>query len=174
MQYDNAEAGRIAAAHLFALGHRRVIYVDVLAPSPARAARVTAAAELIRKVGGSFQSIQTGSDAWGVPECVRLLQSPDRPTAAICVLRVTAEQMAAAAEQIGLDVPRSMSVLCLGNVETVATRTSFTHVSFDHDAMGVKAFERLLTIESGEEPRVTLVPVRLVDHGTTAPPAEQA
>ncbi len=171
--FDNVEAGRLAAAHLLALGHRRIIFADPLPPSPARLVRAEEAADLTRKTGGTFRYVHGPEFGWGVPECVRLLQAPDRPTAVMCGAGHNAVAMAAAAAQLGLNVPRDVSLIAMGNIRTAQAEKPFTHLCFDHVAMGTKALDLLLEIEPGMSPRKVLIPVRLADFATTAPPPSE-
>ncbi len=173
VNHDNREAGRLPAAHLLRLGHRRIVLVDPLMPSPERTVRANAMAELVRQAGGTFRYLQGPDFTWGVPPCVALLQAPERPTAVVCGDQSTAIDMAKAASSLGMSVPGDISILCKGSINPEQKSGSFTNVEFDEYALGAGAFDLFLGSEPGKEPRQVIIPVRLHDRGTTAPPREQ-
>ncbi len=171
VNFDNAEAGRLAAGHLLTLGHRRIVFADPLPPIPARAARVAGAADMVRRLGGEFRDVHGPEMAWGIPACLEILRRPDRPSAVICGSTETATNMAAAAAELGLSIPRDLSLVRMGVLKNDTSHDLHTFVPFDHASLGKIALDLLLETEPGMTPRTVLVPVRLIDHGTTAPPA---
>ncbi len=170
INYDNREAGRMAAAHLLRLGHRNILLADPIPADPPRTARREGVAELVRQAGGTFRERRAPDFTWGSPPCVEVLRAPDRPTAVICGAHGVDAAMATAAASLGLSVPGDLSVLCLDNIFVVRESEMYTHTVFDQTALGAGALELLLDSTPGEEPRSVLVPVRLDDRQTTAPP----
>jgi LacI family transcriptional regulator len=172
INYDNREAGRLAAAHLLKQGHRRIVLVDPLPLTPNRVVRAEGAADLVRQTGGSFRHLHDPDFGWNVPPCVALLQEPDRPTALICGSWTTAFDMVAAATSLGLTIPGDISLMHFGGRPDIRRMFSFTNIEFNETAMGVGAFDLLLNSAPGQEPQRVLVPVKLMDRGTTAPPKQ--
>lgn len=170
--HDDREAGRMAAAHLLKLGHRRILLVDAILPDPIRTARIDAAAELVRQSGGLCRERVAPDFKWGVPACVEALKE-DRPTAVITCAHVTAVHMSLAAASLGLKAPRDLSILCISNIKVLNDSEIFTHVRFDETALGAGALELLLESTPSEGPRRRIIPVRFVDRGTTAPPPSE-
>lgn len=168
--HDNREAGRLAAAHLLKLGHRRIAFVDPIPPSPARNLRAEAAGEMVRLFGGVFRHAHYPEHNWGLSCNVALLSGPDRPTAAIGVAHKTCFELAAAAGSLRMSVPRDLSLVCMGSIPLDRQEEPFTNIAFDLSALGTMALEMLLATEPGKELQKKLVPVRLEDRGTTAPP----
>lgn len=171
--FDDFEAGRLAAAHLLNLGHRRIAFVDPLPSDPIRTARSNGVAELVRRTGGWFHEKRAPDFGWGVPACIDLLRPPDRPTAIVCGVSFTALDMAKAAESLGLSVPGDLSLVSMGNQGFSKRWKTYTHIAFDEEALGSQALDLLLDSTPGGEPRRARVPVQFVDRGTTAPPGEQ-
>ncbi len=173
INYDNREAGRLAAAHLLRLGHRSITLADPMVPSPERAVRIDAAAELVRQTGGAFRRFTEPDFTWGVPACVALLRTPEPSTGFICGGQSTAIDMATAARSLGLSVPGDISILSMGNINATRRSESFTSIHFDEAALGAGALDLLLEGEPGRDPRHVLVPVQLDDRDTTAPPGRK-
>jgi LacI family transcriptional regulator len=170
INYDNRGVGHLAAGHLLMLGHRRIALVDPLMPFSTRTVRTEAAIDLVRRNGGSFRDLHGPDFGWKAPPCVALLREPDRPTGVICSSQNTALDMAEAAKSLGMNVPGDVSILCLGNLVHRQEQNLFTNIEFDPAALGAGAFDLLLESTTGGEPRNVLVPVRLIDRGSTAPP----
>lgn len=167
--YDDHEAGRMAAAHLLKLGHRRILLVDPLAPDPARIARRNGVAELVQQSGGVYRERIAPNFTWGEPPCVAALQE-DRPTAVISSEFGAAISMARAATSLGLRIPHDLSIVCIGNTSARDANEDFTFVRFDEPALGAAALELVLESAPSEEPRRRFVPVHFRDKGSTAPP----
>jgi DNA-binding LacI/PurR family transcriptional regulator len=173
VNHDNREAGRLSAAHLIRLGHRRILYADPIVPSAIRSMRIEGAAEIARAAGAAFQCVRNPELGWGARACAPLLARPDRPTAAICSTRQTSLEMKTAAESLGLSVPRDLSLVHMdGSQFSMEEEEFITCIVFDGPGLGAMALRLLLELEPGMNPRALLVPVRLADRGSTAPPPE--
>lgn len=168
VNHDNREGGRVAAAHLLKLGHRRIFVADPLAVSVIRNMRAEGAGDLVRQAGGTFQYVHGPEFGWGVAACVKVLDRPNRPTGIITGNHQTAADFKEAAQSLGLTVPRDLSLICMSSV-TQTSAAPCTQIGFDTPGLGIAALNLVLNSTPGEEPRRVLVPPRFADHGSTAP-----
>jgi LacI family transcriptional regulator len=124
---DDLEAGQQATRHLLEIGHRRIAYVDLIAPRADDPTQHYSRRD--RRDGYRAAMAQAGLEArvWGVDElnldevdsCVELLSSPDRPTAVISYASWATEPIAYAALMLGLQIPNDLSVLGFGPEQTL-------------------------------------------------------
>ncbi|SNT48225.1 LacI family transcriptional regulator [Asanoa hainanensis] len=175
---NNWNGGLLAARHLLELGHRRIAVIsgpqDVLC-SRARVAGFRSAhdevgvavdPELVRY--GNFAAY-SGND-----HGLELLRRPDRPTAVFAGSDIQAMGVLRAARQLGLDVPRDLSVVGYDNLP-VATwiGPALTTVNQPLREMAGTATRMLLELARGEEPatsRIDLVTELVVRESTAAAP----
>jgi DNA-binding LacI/PurR family transcriptional regulator len=118
---DNVEAGRLAAAHLLDLGHRRigiVVGIEGLATSDDRHAgylRAHAergiAVDPALKVAGDFDQ-QTAHD-----HARELLSRPDRPTAIMAISNMMSVGALFAVRELKLRVPEDISLVGIDDLE---------------------------------------------------------
>ncbi|MFF9813164.1 LacI family DNA-binding transcriptional regulator [Streptomyces sp. NPDC014006] len=106
---DDEQGARLAVEHLIGLGHRRIAHVGGHG----------AVSELRRNgyasalaAHGLEQLVERGdlTEEGGYRATVRLLSRPDRPTAVFAVNDMTAVGVLTAAAELGLNVPRDVSV----------------------------------------------------------------
>lgn len=176
---NNWNGGQLAARHLLDLGHRRIAIIsgpqDVLC-SRARAAGfqfahdeagIAVDPELVRY--GAFRV------ATGYQHGMELLSRPDRPTAIFAGSDMQAMGVYRAARQLGLDVPRDLSVVGYDNIPVAAwLGPALTTVNQPVKHMASTASQMLLDLARGvalPASRVDLV-TELVVRESTAPPAE--
>lgn len=177
---NNWNGGLLAARHLLELGHRRIALIsgpeDVLC-SRARAAGfqfahnefgVAVDPSLVRY--GSFYV-----DA-GYEHGMDLLTRPDRPTAIFAGSDMQAMGVLRAARQLGLDVPRDVSVVGYDNLPVAAwLGPALTTVNQPLRDMAGTATQMLLDLARGANlatSRIDLV-TELVVRESTAPPADR-
>lgn len=175
---NNWNGGLLATRHLLELGHRRIAIIsgpeDVLC-SRARLAGFRAAHEeaglevdrdLVRY--GTFHL-----DA-GYQHGMALLERRDRPTAVFAGSDMQALGVLRAARQLGIDVPRGLSVIGYDNLEVAAwTDPALTTVDQPIRDMAGTATRMVLDLAHGRGPstsRIDLV-TELVVRESTAPPA---
>jgi DNA-binding LacI/PurR family transcriptional regulator len=173
---DNEGGGRAIARHLLELGHRRLAILTGTTPWPGGERRfhgfldVTAAAGLEVPIWRS--------PGWAVEAAratMRPLLAGPRPTAVFAANDVLAVGVLRAAEDVGLDVPRDLSVAGFDDFDfATMVRPSLTTVRIDFAEMGEWAAEALITIAEGGEPAavVTLPTTLLVRESTASPPPE--
>lgn len=182
---DAPAAGRLAAEHLLALGHRRL---GVLGPASdawgfrmrergflqtLRAAGVGVDSEWLRRapatVAGGYTAMQallaatSGSDA-------------ARPTALFCLSDLMALGALKACAEAGVAVPRQLSIVGCDDIETARLVTpALTTVAVPARELGARAARMLIRLLRGETvPPAKPLPVRLVVRGSTAPAAAAA
>lgn len=174
---DNYGGGLIATRHLVGLGHRRIAFIagrPDLESSRQREAGYRAALDeagipvdpaLIRE--GDYMRETAHAPAR------ELLTLADRPTAIFAANDLSALGALDAAAEVGLSVPRDLSVVGFDDVPDSARSTPpLTTVRQELHEMGASAMRMLLALIDGQElasPHVRL-PVSLVERGSTAPP----
>jgi LacI family transcriptional regulator len=173
---DNLRGGQLATAHLLDLGHRRIAMLTGrpdLQSSQLReqgyrqalsAAGVQPKEELIR-VGDYDPQISA-------EQARRLLTAPEPPTAIFAANDVSAIAAIEAAAELGLQVPRDLSVVGFDNIpESALCTPPLTTVSQPIRQMGERAIELLLRLIRGEPADVTHITLAtsLVVRNTTQP-----
>lgn len=191
------EAGAVAAAeHLVALGHRRFgILALPLSPDgvegpvdPQRTAGARFRVSLDRLVGylrairlgrtgGGTDEVPTWEAPTGDQEAGRrgahwLLRREPRPTALLCMSDELALGAMRAARDLGLDVPRQVSVVGFDDVPAAArAEVPLTTVHQPLVEKGLRAGELILEVLTGARPRRPVrLPVELVTRASTTPP----
>lgn len=178
---DNAEAGRLAAGHLIALGHRRVGLVFPPVDDNERArARQTGALSALAGAG-----IAT-SEAWRIEALyntsvakraiIGLLEGPDLPSALVCGNDIIALGAVFAAQRLGLSVPGHISIMGIGDFPGSADlEPGLSTVRIPAQKIGQQAGRFLAeTILGGQDAPMlrACLDVELKVRGTTGPPAE--
>ncbi|QEU88913.1 LacI family DNA-binding transcriptional regulator [Streptomyces viridosporus] len=172
---DDERGARLVTEHLIGLGHRRIAHI----------AGYGAVGELRRR---SFEAtmrhhgladravVETGdlTEEGGYRATVRLLNRPDRPTAVFAVNDITCVGVLSAAEELGLRVPRDLSVA--GYDDTSISRLRhlwLTTVDNASHEVGHRAARLLLDRlgTPGGTGELHLVAPTLEIRGTTAAPA---
>ena len=191
---DDEGAAAAAAEHLISLGHRRLGVVSFgLTREPAggladlsRPERATFGPSRARLRGYASATKRAGLSVSGVPvfECAGstteegrvaaevLLGTQNRPTAILCMSDQLAFGVLKAAPGLGLSLPGDLSVVGFDDVpEAQRTDPPLTTVHQPHVEKGLLA-GRILVAQLGdhEPPEARLLPTRLVERGSTAPP----
>jgi LacI family transcriptional regulator len=176
---DEEGGARAAVSHLVEAGHRRVGYLQSDASIPAAEERLRAYRETLAQHGIAFEAslVVEGLDEHegGYRAAARILDQPDRPTALFCFNDRMAAGAIHKAHQLGLSVPRDLSLVGFDNEELVAplTEPPLTTIQLPHYEMGRWAVERLLRQIAGEQvpPEHHRVPCPLVRRESVASPA---
>ncbi|MFF4271835.1 LacI family DNA-binding transcriptional regulator [Streptomyces sp. NPDC001536] len=169
---DDELGARLVTEHLIGLGHRRIAHI----------AGYGAVGELRRR---SFEAAMRAHGLEGVVEAsdmteeggyrttVRLLSRPDRPTAVFAVNDIASVGVLSAAEELGLRVPRDLSVVGYDNTRIASLRHVWlTTVDSANHEVGRRAARCLLDRfeGGGGAGRVHLAAPTLEIRGTTAAP----
>ena len=176
---DNAGAAADATSLLYDLGHRRIGIVTGPLVSPLSCDRLRGASTIARArggddfvvVGGDF-TVESGAEA-----ADRLLNAENRPTAIFCFNDEMAMGVLDYARQIGVSVPRDLSVIGFDDIRFARyTYPPLTTVAQPMREIGEGTVKLLLSIlaSDGETPASVTLPHTLVVRGTTAPPRTQS
>ncbi len=174
---DDFEVGRIATEHLVSLGHRNIVHLCGKGTSVGR----------LREEGYRHALEAHGlraENAWIVPgnfqiedsrQAVRLLFHLDtRPTAIFGASDYSAFGALAECRELGLQVPRDVSVIGAGDIEGSSNPCAFlTTVRWEREALGREAARLLLDRIAGPvgtRPATIIFPPALVVRQSTGPP----
>ncbi len=180
VRVDDRAVGRIATRHLIDLGHKRIAHIQGPAISPAshryrgyreelEAAGIPLRAEWIVQGNFDFES--------GRCAMAKLLDIRPRPTGVFAANDPMAVGAIYACRSAGLEVPRDISIVGAGNIESVHDPSPFlTTLDWPREDLGRTAARLLLAAidnpsnKSGEVQVVT--PRLLVRESTARPPSQ--
>jgi LacI family transcriptional regulator len=172
---DHAGGVRLALAHLYALGHRRIAHVAGAQNTGAGAERLTAFREETERLGLDLpdEYVRRGdfSSASGYREACALLALPERPTAIVAASDLMALAALQAIREVGLEPGRDVAVVGFDDLEAAALAyPPLTTIRQDRRELGTLAATR--AIELIEDPDATapatVLPVELVVRASTA------
>lgn len=175
---DAHGAGRMAAAHLLALGHRELAFLGPASPSHAFRMRERGFVHGLREAGIELTSPWLCRVPPTVPGGERgmraILESGSRPTAVFCVNDLSALGALKACAAAGVSVPSQMSIVGCDDIEMARYVTpELTTVRVPARGLGARA-ARLLLLELDDRDTSALtgkhLAVQLIVRGTTAPP----
>lgn len=165
---DYASGAFELCQHLVQLGHREIqllIHADMW---PAAAGAESGYRAAMQRHGLRPRSVPPAD---GAIEWPSLIQTKPGPTALICVgagLAVAAHEWALKA---GLTLPSMLSLVALPEPgETCLAELSVTAYEVSADRLLHWTAELILSASPGVRPRIVLIPGRLVDRGSAAPP----
>jgi LacI family transcriptional regulator len=176
---DHRGGARAATRYLIGLGHRRIVLLtpgERMRPGRERIAgfrEAFAAAGL--DSGDALIAPQESSMDFAYGEALAILSASDRPTALIALgTRILAGALRAARE-LGLAMPRDLSVLAIGDTDLAAVHApAITALRWNLEDVGRAAADMLLRRlrggETGGGPARALMPVDLVLRDSCAPP----
>ena len=167
---------REAVAHLLALGHRRIAFVQGPAEyvhSASRAATWRAALRRARVPDGPLETADF-SGPGGAAAMSRLLESPERPTAVVFANDIMAIAGMSVAAQAGVAVPRDLSVVGFDDVPLAAhVNPPLTTVRQEVSLWGRAAAAALLSTVEDRQPSIAALPSsQLIVRASTAPVPE--
>jgi LacI family transcriptional regulator len=167
---DHREGARTATRYLIGLGHRRIALLTPgarMRPGRERIAGFKAAfAEADIDPAGAQVCLQESSMDFAQGDALALLRADRRPTAIVALgTRILAGALRAARD-LGLSVPRDLSVLAVGDTDLAAVHSpAITALRWSLEDVGRAAAEMLLQRlkgTSGEGQSRALLPVDLV------------
>lgn len=171
---DDTDGMRQIVEHLVELGHRRLGFIAFENYQPFTIVRRNSFLATGRKCGlalGEEACINTDYDENRHPfdrtedMVMKLLTTPDRPTAIACNCDEIAMLVLRAALRIGMKVPEQLSVVGFGNLPLgVFAYPPLTSLERPYAGMGAAAIKHLLDGNSGQSLRL---PVKLVFRQST-------
>ncbi|WP_149260993.1 LacI family DNA-binding transcriptional regulator [Actinomadura sp. K4S16] len=173
VDFGVADGMREIAAHLAALGHRRIGHVAAAVDQWTFHARADALAGAVAGLpGGVLTRSACAIDvASAKGAATRLLTAPDPPTALVCDDDLIAAGAYKAARALGLDVPTDVSVTGFDDVLlATALEPELTTVRLPAEELGAQGMAALLALLDGRAPAPLVLPGELVVRGSTAPP----
>lgn len=179
--FDNFEIGALAARHLFDLGHRRFGMISGIARHNDRARLRTEGflgtlRALRAEPAPASLCEQPYSFAGGRAGLRQILgDAASRPTAVFCGNDVLALGCLFEAAAMGIDVPGQLSIVGCDDLPiTAEISPPLTTIALQSKSLGEKAAKALMVwLQDGIEPGRTVLPVSLVQRGTTAPPPRE-
>lgn len=172
---DDELGAWLATQHLLSLGHTSIGHLPVT--SGAGRVRRDSFLETMRSAGArAIEAPRTGAatEAAGHLAALELLRRHPEITAIFAANDVVAMGALGAARELGLAVPRRLSIVGYDNSPLARSRLiDLTTVDDDNVGVGRQSARLLLARIAGEDPvgiQRTLTPT-LVERGTTGPPA---
>jgi LacI family transcriptional regulator len=104
---------------------------------------------------------------------LEMLGRVNRPSAIFAANDITGLEIMRVAAELGLDVPRDLSIIGFDDVPEASTSSpALSTVRQPMQTLGAEAARLLLALMRGETPDVTHItlPTRLIPRATTAPP----
>ncbi len=172
---DNFTGGVLATQHLLELGHTRIGYLagrpDLESSRLREAGFRKALADAGVPVDENLIRIGSYSREDSHAPASELLSLPDRPTAIFAANDLSALGIIDVARQLGIEVPRDLSVVGFDDIPDSAQSTPpLTTVQQPLQRMGAEAIRLLLALLDGEPPddHHVRLPVSLVRRGSSA------
>ena len=173
---DDERGARLITEHLIALGHRRIAHIAGYgAVGELRRRSFEATMRAHGREDGALVEPSDMTEEGGYRATVRLLSRPGPPTAVLAVNDIASVGALSAAEELGLRVPRDLSVTGYDNTSISSLRHVWlTTVDNAGHEVGRRAARCLLDrFETPGTPgRVHLAAPALEIRGTTAPPPD--
>jgi DNA-binding LacI/PurR family transcriptional regulator len=170
---DNVLAGRLAASHLLALGHRRLAHIGGPAEVHIARERLNGFQTVLAEHGIDCLAIERADD-WhvesGCAAMQRLLARDEGFTAILCAGDLLAIGAMHALRIVGCAIPADMSVMGIDDIELAAYLwPPLTTISQSISQMAVLGVDMLLAQMAGalpEPPRVQITPELVVREST--------
>jgi DNA-binding LacI/PurR family transcriptional regulator len=177
---DDMDGGYKATMHLIELGHRKICYIsDYMKNSPFHFMpvqdRYQGYRNALADAGIEFNPHYYKQGKLSEQEAQRLalevLSLPNPPTAIFAYSDTQALGVMRAAQDLGIEVPKQLSVIGYDDIE-LAEYLHLTTMRQNLFLSGVKGAELMLTAVSGQNtsPQQITLPTELVKRRTTAPP----
>lgn len=166
---DEVGGAMVAVTHLVEAGHRRIGFLNNDDDVPATHERRIGYTRVLQQHGIPIdESLIVQAPSETLPGYVlarEVLARPDRPTALFCYNDRMAMGAYRAATELGLDIPRDLSIVGFDNQELIAANLfpGLTTVALPHYEMGVWAVETLVRLLHGDADLLDLAvePARL-------------
>jgi LacI family transcriptional regulator len=182
---DEYGSGYNATLELIRHGHRRIGFVTNVDDVPATWGRLRGYRDALHRAEIRYQEHLVAADVSETPGGYRtglqLLTGPDRPTAIFCYNDRMAMGVYRAAREVGLEIPKDLSVVSIDNQEIIAEGLypGLTTMALPHYEMGAWAVQHLIArLESAggdqaQRAERAVLPCPIVRRGSiAAPPLE--
>lgn len=177
VESDSYGGAQQAVRHLVELGHRRIGFIAGRPDLRSAVARDAGYRAALAEAGIPFDPALIGLGRYegdvARAAARAMLTMADRPTAIFAANDLSALSIIAVARELGLDVPRDLSVIGFDDVpEAARADPPLSTVRQPMRRLGATAAQLVLALMNGESPEPTHVrlPTRLVPRATTAPP----
>ncbi|MFW0771870.1 LacI family DNA-binding transcriptional regulator [Paenarthrobacter nitroguajacolicus] len=183
---DEAGGARLAVQTLIDAGHTRIGMINNTDDVPATHSRLKAFKDTLADAGLRFHEELVHSELSEVPggyqAALRVLESPDPPTALFCYNDRMAMGAYRAAGKLGLRIPEDLSIVGFDNQQLIAENLfpSLTTVALPHYEMGAWATQNLIDAIEGKTDlqlftaHPTVLPCPLVLRDSVASPRSGA
>jgi LacI family transcriptional regulator len=173
---DHADGVRLALAHLYALGHRRIAHVAGAANTVAGRDRIAAFHREASRLGlvlpDDYVREADFSSASGYRETCALLALPEPPTAIVAASDLMALAALQAIRDVGLQPAHDVAIVGFDDLEAAAlAHPPLTTIRQDRQELGTVAAELAIELIDDPEatPAATVLPVELVVRASSAP-----
>jgi LacI family transcriptional regulator len=173
---DHADGVRLALAHLYGLGHRRIAHIAGARNTVAGADRIAAFQRETRVLGlelpDEYVHEADFSSAGGYCATSELLALEERPTAIVAASDLMALAALQAIRDAGLEPGRDVAVVGFDDIEAAAlAHPPLTTIRQDREKLGTIAAERAMELieHPDTRPPDTILPVELVVRASTSP-----
>lgn len=178
---DHRGGARAATRYLLGLGHRRIALLTADAVMRPSRERIQGFREMFAEAGvdpaGARLCLQSSAMDFAYGDTLALLRGDSAPTAIVALGTRILAGVLRAARDLGLAVPRDLSVMSVGDTDLAAVHTpAITALRWSLEDVGRTAaglLLRRLRGEAGQEQSHALLPVDLVLRDSCAPPAAQ-
>jgi LacI family transcriptional regulator len=179
---DEYGTGYESTRELLRHGHRRIGFITNVEAVPATEGRLRGYRDALRAAGIDYEEDLVASDVSETPggyrASLQLLSRPDRPTAVFAYNDRMAMGLYRAARELGLEIPRDLSVISVDNQEIIADGLypGLTTMALPHYDMGAWAVQHLIARLTAEEggaspsPEHVVMSCPIVRRGSIAAP----
>ena len=177
VESDSFAGARQATQYLIDLGHTRIGFIGGRPDLRSAALRDAGYRRALSDSGIAFDPglVRDGyyEQLAARKPALSLLSSPDRPTAVFAANDLTGIATLEAAAELGLEVPRDLSVIGFDDIPEASQMTPpLTTIRQPMQTLGATAARMVVALMAGEALETThiLLPTKLVPRATTAPP----
>ncbi len=176
---DDVDGGYQATRHLIELGHTRIAYLSDYLDTPFHQSmrhRYQGYRKALAEAGIPFRAEYQVQEKHGRREAQlmakRLLRLPTPPTAIFAASDTQAIGIMDAARALGVSIPGQLSIVGFDDIRDAeyVDLTTIYQPLYQSGVMGVELI--LMALEEGlKTPKEIVLPVKLIQRNTTAPPA---
>lgn len=177
VRIDDRQVAALVVEHLVGLGHRRIAHISGSSNSLVATERIAGFQHAMAAAGCHVHSELIVNGGYthdgGATAMLRLLDMNEPPTAVFCANDASAMGAIRACRTRGLRVPQDISIVGVDDIDEAATNDPpLTTIHQPRYEIGVMAMDLLagLIETSNWKQKPVLVPINLIERGSTAPP----